>query len=76
MKKSEVEQLSNEELLDALVQIEGIAVTQANFRSGGSTKKTQKEYLWILEQCALRFNLDMDKLKNFSNFGWLWEEEK
>lgn len=74
MKKSDLALLSDTKLLRLLTDMESTIVKQANFRNGGITDKTVKEYKWVVGECILRFNLNEHDMKK--EFAWLFVKNK
>lgn len=75
MKKSEILELDNEELLAYLLRLESVMNYEANSR--GITKSTVKMYKWTVEELCKRFNLNLNKFVSLTgNENWWGFDEE
>jgi hypothetical protein len=63
MNKTEITQMTDTELFVAFHKITVQSVKESNSR-GGERKGTMKVESWIHAECAKRFNVDVEALKN------------
>lgn len=62
MKKSDIIQMDNTDLLISFNKLTVQLVKEANSRRG-ETLATSKQMGWVVEECIKRFDLDQERLK-------------